>query len=518
VSRAGAIAWRALADTARLAVAAVAGALLALALFNIWDLELRWLVIVIVGVLGLAAAMSLVRVFSDFVTVVCLFVLSLASFTKWFWPLRYSEDERGNLVYGGLLGIGLLDFILVGLYLSWFYRVCVLRDRPAPGMLGSDWFVIGYIGAHLLSSMGADDPELAFGATEYLVKYALLYFYLSRNLKPRHMAWLLAAFAFAILGEATLGIVQYATGKLLGIALDKGAGGSAVDYQYSVPGIESLTRATGTCYDSHSLGNFMGMLLPFPLVLCFTPRVPVPARLIFAVFALLAAIVIVLTLSRAAWVSTALSLGLGLALMTGVWREREVIPLLIGIAMAVLAALPLTASFIYSRFAESPYEVLTTRFDQYTVALQVVREYPLFGFGPGNWINALAKHDFLWLEVLPPHNVALWVLAETGILGLVFYLAIVVSAAARLLRLIANRRDLSGRLGMATLIALATTVLVGLTDPTYREPNVFAVFWLLIALSVALPRLPYLSANAFLAGRRAASPRPSLTIASPKEI
>jgi putative inorganic carbon (HCO3(-)) transporter len=237
-----------------------------------------------------------------------------------------------------------------------------------------------------------------------------------------------------------------------------------------------------------------------------------------AVFGLLAVMVIVLTLSRAAWVSTALALGLGLALIVGVWRERHVIPPLIGIAMAVLAALPLMAGFVYDRFANSPYEVLTTRFDQYTVALQVVRDYPLLGFGPGNWINALAQHDFLWLEVLPPHNVVLWVLAETGIVGFVFYLAILVSAAARLVRLIRNRRDLSGRLGMATLIALAATVLVGLTDPTYREPNVFAMFWLLIALSVALPRLPALSAATYLTGRRAAMPRPTLATASPREI
>lgn len=474
------------------AFAAGLGALFALALYNAWDLDTRWLVIVIVAVLGLSAAMLMVRVYSDFVLVFCFFALPLSSFNKWFWPTRYADDERGNLVYAGLLGIGLLDFIVIGLYLSWFYRAFALRERASPGMLNTDWFVLAYILASLLSSIGSADPELALGATEYLTKYALLYFYVSRNIAPRHLPWLLAAIGFTVFLEASLGSVQFGTGKLLGIALDKGAGGTEVNYQYVVPGIESYDRATGTSYDSHSLGNFVAMMLPFPLVLCFTPGLRPAARLIYVAMAAFATLAIFLTLSRAAWLATVISLSVGVVLIVTQWRERQVIPSLIAAGLASMVVLPFVSGFIYDRFANSPHEVMTTRYDQYEVALQVVRLYPVFGFGPGNWVQALRQHDFLWLEVLPPHDVLLWITGETGVVGLVCYCGILGTTAARLVRLIRKRRDLVGRLGMATLIGLICTVLVGLTDPTYREPNVFAMFWMLIALSVALPRMPFM--------------------------
>lgn len=483
--------------------AAILGAVFAFILYNAWDLDTRWFVVIIAAILGLSAAMLLVRVYSDFVLMFTFFTMPLASFTKWFWPTQYAEDERGNLVYAGLLGIGLLDFIVIGLYMSWFYRVFVLRQRPLPGLLNTDWFLLAYLLMHLLSSIGAADTELALGSTEYLAKYVLFYFYVSRNLAPRHIPWLLGALGCALLLEAALGSVQFTTGKLLGIALDKGAGTSEVDYQYSVPGIETYTRATGTSYDSHSLGHFVAMMLPFPLVLALTPRLRPAVRLLYVGMAVLAVMAIFMTLSRAAWLATAISLGVGILLIVTVWRERQVIPLLIATGLIVLAVAPFTAGFIYNRFANSPHEVLTTRYDQYEVALQVVRLFPILGSGPGNWIQALHRHDFLWLEVLPPHNVLLWITAETGILGVSCYIGILATSLIRLTRLIRTRRDNIGRLGMATLIALIATMLVGLTDPTYREPTVFMMFWTLIALSVALPSMPLLDLGAVLpVGRR----------------
>ena len=499
----------ALVAAARILAIALAGAVLAYGLTMVWDLETRWLVVVVAGLIGLALAMLLVKFFSDVLTIGCLCLIPLFSFGKWFWPTRYLEDERGNLVYAGLFGVSPLDFVVIGLYLSWFYRTFALHETAVGRLTASDCFVAAYVVVYLLSTLESHDPELALGATEYLVKYALLYLYLSRCIEPRHLPFILAAFAFAITIEAGLSTIQFSSGKLLGIALDKGAGSSEVDYQYTVPGIESLKRATGTCYDSHSLGNLMAMLLPFPLVLYFTPTASGLVRFLSAVFALLAAAVIVMTLSRAAWVSSALSLGLGVFLITGIWRERQVMRLMFVSSAGMIVVAPFLAIFIYNRFADSPYEVLTTRFDQYKVALQIIGDHPFFGIGPGNWINALNQHDFLWLEVLPPHDVLLWILAETGIFGATCYLALLIAALRRLARMIVRRRDLPGRLAMATLIALASTILIGLTDPTYREPNVFAMFWVLIALSAALPRMPTISPAVLL--RKSARPRLSVS-------
>ena len=475
------------------AVAALGGGL-ALVLHEAMELDFRWIVLVCAAVLAVTVSMCLVRVFSDFVLVVALFSLPLASIsTKWFWPAGYGAEEFGKFVYAGLFGVGLLDFILVGLYMSWFYRVLISRQQPPPQLTRLDFFIVWYVAAHLLATIGSQNPELGLGATEYMVKHVLFYFYLSRNLGERHLPWLLAAFGFIVVIEVLLGSYQFATGKLLGIAIDKGAGSAAIHASVTVPGTEGYHRATGTSYDAHTIGHLMALILPFPLVLWFMPRLRPLVKLACLAGAAGAALVVLLSMSRSAWLGSAIALMIGVPVLVVLWRERQVVPALAAGLVLVALVSPFIAGFVYERFARAPIGTLTVRFEQYEVAWRVLTLFPLFGIGPGNWVTTWQRYDFKWLvgddSYNLIHNVVLWTSVEIGIFGLLAYLGILVSSGLRLFQVARRRRDVTGRLAFAAFVAMLTTALVGLADPAYREPNVYMMFWLLVSLSVALPRM-----------------------------
>lgn len=470
------------------------GCALSLALHEAWALDTRWLVIVFVAVIAVATSMCLARVFSDFVFAVALFSLPFASFCKWIWLEGYDVEDHGTIVYVGLLGIGLIDFLLVGLYMSWFYRIFVTRQQALPRLNLLDGFILWFIVAHLAATIGAHGMTIGLAATEYLFKHVLFYFYLSRNLDERHLPWLLAAFGFAVLIEFGLGSFQTASGQLIGIALDKGAGGSLLNQEIVILGTESYTRATGTSYDPHTLGHFMALILPFPLVLCLTPQLRPALRLGCAVASGAALMVVLLSVSRTAWLATAIALPIGIVMIVAIWREREVIPAIAAAAVLAALALPFVIGYTGERFQYYTFDVLSVRYDQYKIAWRVFTDHPLFGIGPGNWIWAYPLYDYDWLLGEDPsrnivHNVMLWLAVETGIFGLIPYIGILIIVMVRLFSVVIRRRDMAARLALAALIAMIITGLAGLTDPGYREPNVYMMFWLLVSLSVALPRL-----------------------------
>jgi len=469
---------------------AIAAVLFSVALHYVWDLEPRWLVVVSGGVALVSISMCFAVIFSDFLLVILFFTLPLSSFVKWFFPAGYDRTELGQLVYAGVIGLGPMDFILVGLYFAWFYRIFIERTAVLPRLNGIDVWVIALLGCHLFSTIGAVDPVLGIHADQYFAKFALFYFYVSRHLRRAHLPWLIAAICVTISIEAALGAFQYSTGRWLGIALDKGAGTSEIDYQYVVPGLESRTRATGTTYDSHALGDFVAMMLPFPLILFLKPAQWRPMRLVFAIVAALAILTIALSLSRSAWLACAIALVLGILLMLFVWRDAEVARMVLVCTLFGIIALWVGWSFLYERFELSPIETLTERFGQYEVAFDIIKTYPIFGVGPGNYMHAFKRFDFLWLgQELPVHNVLMWVTTETGILGLVCFLGLIISAVRRLVVLFFTHRDLLARLAMATLLAITIHLLNGLTDPTFREPSVWTMFWLTMALAFALTKL-----------------------------
>lgn len=74
--------------------------------------------------------------------------------------------------------------------------------------------------------------------------------------------------------------------------------------------------------------------------------------------------------------------------------------------------------------------------------LEIIKDHPVVGVGPGNWaihIPLFFGHNFEELSALgwsQPHNDFLWVAAEKGVPGFVFYLSIYIAAIVMLFRVI----------------------------------------------------------------------------------
>lgn len=83
-----------------------------------------------------------------------------------------------------------------------------------------------------------------------------------------------------------------------------------------------------------------------------------------------------------------------------------------------------------------PTRTMTFRWYYWTASMEIVRDRPLLGAGPGNFSSAYLRHRRAEAEeaIKTPHNVAVRVLAEYGLPGGLCYLAIVAVMLAGLCR------------------------------------------------------------------------------------
>jgi len=465
----------------------VFGAAFGAALHLIWQLELRWLIVVVVAVLGISVALMFTAKLFDFLFVSLLATLPFSAFVKWFRPEYLTGEEIGAAAYAGMAHVGLADMLLIGLYLTWAIGLAPPRPSTMNRRHWIDVAVILLILAYALSIIGTPDKQLGVGSVLYLVKFAAYYLIISRHFMPRHLPWLLVAILWSILIVSAIGLFQSFTGLGVGLALDKGAGGDALQTQYKVPGIESVSRATGTSYDSHAFGGFVSMLLMLILATMLRPGRTRLSFLLLIVFILLAISALAVSYSRSGYVSMAL--GLGLVIAAAAWRSewRAVRTL----TLPMLAALPLAPwllSRVVERFSSAPWEIITTRFEQYEVALEIWLDHPLFGFGAGNYMEALRIYNRDGFLELPVHNAMLWLLTESGVFGAACFFAILFGAMVEFWRIFTMHHPSTTWWALGGLGALSVYLFDGLTHPLFREPTMFTLFWLLVGLAVALRR------------------------------
>ena len=130
------------------------------------------------------------------------------------------------------------------------------------------------------------------------------------------------------------------------------------------------------------------------------------------------------------------------------------------------------------------HNTLVGRFHLWSVALQMLREHPIFGAGLSGFAAAIAP---IWNATnidryTYPHNIVLNFWTETGLLGLAAFLWILIAGFVLAWR--GYRASTGGwqAIHLGVLLALVAVVVHGLVDVPYWKNDLSVEFWAILAL------------------------------------
>jgi O-antigen ligase len=331
--------------------------------------------------------------------------------------------------------------------------------------------VIAFAGAtvlSLLSGTGNFDQQL-IGVLKSFGGF-LIFFMVTQTVKQKRDAWL-------ILGAVVLaGVLQ--------------AGWISSQVLLGNQVVSDTSRATGTIIDPNILAGYLILLIPLLVAvgLSFRRRsVLIGTALAFIVLG----IALAATLSRSGW------LGMGVATIALVMlfpKERWKVLLLVGGVAVILVGVGLlgpVADRLNPNGTQSPVSMFLDRYNVWTASIVMFAQHPIFGVGVMNFVNFLPSNSIQGTEILPhAHNIFLNMAAERGVIGLVTFAVVVVILFRTLWRTLPLARSRQDHALVAGLLAMFAGYFAhSMFEVSYYDYKVLLLFWILVGLSVVMPRL-----------------------------
>ena len=241
---------------------------------------------------------------------------------------------------------------------------------------------------------------------------------------------------------------------------------------FSVPGLTgvwkeiSVARCGGT-FGPNITAQFFQVVLPFGAVLFLTARKDVPAqRAKYLILLLLMIFALSATFSRGGWLGAGTAIGV-LLVIASFKRKKLGAPSWSVATLIMLGAvllLPATA-VIACRNATGDSLGTATRLEEWSAAFEMIKNHPLLGAGKGNYVG-ITRLSQPWALRYPVHNVYLLYWAETGLVGLLSFVALLFSSfrlAARALRKNTGGNAAFGAAALAAFAGLAVRMLVSMS-------------------------------------------------------
>ena len=378
----------------------------------------------------------------------------------WVIPFAYWDNAWSLLAFA---------FLLVLFHAGAMRRQTFRLDVPDIGFYPVVFFFLMVISAPL-----SYRPELSWRFLGYhMAAVVCLLVTVSATRNASDLKRLCAGATFCVGVSSVYGVIQRVQGVKVNIAY--------VDAKLNpdMPG-----RVQSYFDNPNTFGEFLVMLLPLVLALAVCSERKRGKAVAAGVFAVGVA-ALVMTYSRAGWVGFALSVGLMVLLL-----RPALIPALIALCVVAIPFLP---SAVWTRILTiTNFNDTTTssRFPLYEAALNLIRRDPLRGAGLGSDVVRRYIKDFRLYHGSAPfvhaHNLYLQVAIETGLLGVIAFLASIFATVKRGFRAVRDADGVAAKvITCAAASGLCGITLCGMADYPWHYPRIQVVYWFLFAVVLA---------------------------------
>ena len=467
---------------ALLPLAAAGGLGIALGAYavGISTLESRWLVLLLVAVLGPCVAI-IAGNFRKLLLAVLLLDVPLQIDTH--LNFRTELAELGAL---GGWNVSITTVMLLGLYALWTMEL-LARTGSAAGPSFRVSAPLGlYVMVAALSILVSYDTELAGVEVFLLAQMFLVYLYVVSTVRTRHD--LLFVVTLLVAGLALEGMLMIAL-RFAGETIRIPGLMARVDVSAAAQG--QSYRLGGTIGGANPAAAYLSLLLGPTLGILLTPLGRPYKWLALAALGF-GTLGLILTLSRGGWLAFALTATIvaGLAIWRG-WLSPSVPFVAAGVAALLVLALQ---DIIVARLVEDDEGSARSRIPLMALAWRIIEDHVLFGVGANNF--ALVMQEYVtpnfapyrgdWLFVV--HNKYLLVWAETGLVGLVAFVGFLAATLLTGWRGWQLRDRLLSPLALGFTAAIVAHLVHMAVDLFSGRPQV-QTLWLSAALLAVIDRL-----------------------------
>jgi len=392
---------------------------------------------------------------------------------------------------GGAVGlsISIWEISLFFLIAIWISEMLFKKDQEIH--LLAKWSIPFFclIGFGLLSMVKSSNISLSIFEIIQLTKVYLLFFYIANNIKTeRDLRYLVLILFITLFLEASLGLFQYFSGRSFDLAV---LGGGKEKFAMTLA-TKSTLRVPGTFGTSNAFGSYLIMLLPLLLSVFFfaTKRTH---KFLYISLLILGAILLILTLSRGAWVGFTASVAVILFLTYAKSGSKLKTIFVGGFFLITVAILIFTFSeTILLRFYADDHGSAMSRIAMMRTAFEMIKANPFLGVGINNYCQVMANYDPTGLASVylqPVHNVYLQIAAEIGIFGLCVFLWLIFVLYREALRDFKKTADSVSFVRFGLVGGITALLVHSLVNNGSLGDDIFILFWLLAGLLVATVRI-----------------------------
>jgi len=355
------------------------------------------------------------------------------------------------------------------------------------------WAILFYLGWLLITSIGSVMPVVSFKYTLVRLWFIAVFFYIAYLFFIRNSRnfWLYAG--------------GYLGGLLVVILI-------SLKTQYE-RGLFSKFSAHGACSpyftDHTSYGAAIALAIPIVVSFIFAAKSK-KIKWLLTALALFLTSALVLSYSRAAWLSLIFGLGIWF-----VWWLKIKIRTILLITLTIVALAftfqdriswwlnnyETASSGNLQEHLHSVVNVKTDdsnveRLNRWVAAIRMVEEKPTFGWGPGTYMFQYAPYQPSYLRTMESSNLGqkgnahseyLGLMAEAGWPGVLGYLLILILVFYRGFKLLKLNTNFNERfLVLGSLIGLSTYVFHGILNNFLDMDKIATIFWGYIAFVVAM--------------------------------